>query len=125
MNEMSIGIQRLADTTSEIAESSSAMTGLVETSVSHSQEVVSQIQNVESSVLRTANHVEEMGDKFRSIEEMVTIITSIADQTNLLALNAAIEAEQEKLVKDLRSWQMKFVNLQRCLKHLLTKYTCI
>ncbi len=53
--------------------------GLVETSVSHSQEVVSQIQNVESSVLRTANHVEEMGDKFRSIEEMVTIITSIAD----------------------------------------------
>jgi methyl-accepting chemotaxis protein len=68
------------------------MTGLVETSVSHSQEVVSQIQNVESSVLRTANHVEEMGEKFRSIEEMVSIITSIADQTNLLALNAAIEA---------------------------------
>ncbi len=92
MNEMSIGIQRLADTTSEIAESSSAMTGLVETSVGHSQEVVSQIQNVEASVLRTANHVEEMGEKFRSIEEMVTIITSIADQTNLLALNAAIEA---------------------------------
>ncbi|WP_144788842.1 methyl-accepting chemotaxis protein [Lysinibacillus fusiformis] len=92
MNEMSIGIQRLADTTSEIAESSSTMTGLVETSVNHSQEVVSQIQNVESSVLRTAKHVEEMGDRFGSIEEMVTIITSIADQTNLLALNAAIEA---------------------------------
>ena len=92
MNEMSIGIQRLADTTSEMAESSTAMTGLVESSVAHSQNVVSQIQSVESSVLRTANHVEEMGGKFRSIEEMVSVITSIADQTNLLALNAAIEA---------------------------------
>ncbi|AVK86458.1 methyl-accepting chemotaxis protein [Lysinibacillus sp. B2A1] len=92
MNEMSIGIQRLADTTSEIAESSSAMTELVETSVHHSQKVVSQIQNVESSVLRTAGHVKDMGEKFQSIEEMVSIITSIADQTNLLALNAAIEA---------------------------------
>lgn len=92
MNEMSIGIQRLADTTSEIAESSTTMTGLVESSVEHSQNVVSQIQSVESSVLRTAGHVEEMGEKFRSIEEMVSVITSIADQTNLLALNAAIEA---------------------------------
>lgn len=92
MNEMSIGIQRLADTTAEMAESSTAMTGLVESSVTHSQNVVTQIQSVESSVLRTANHVEEMGEKFRSIEEMVSVITSIADQTNLLALNAAIEA---------------------------------
>ncbi|KOY80388.1 methyl-accepting chemotaxis protein [Lysinibacillus macroides] len=92
MNEMSMGIQRLADTTSDIAKSSSMMTDLVETSFGHSQKVVSQIQNVESSVFRTANHVEEMGEKFRSIEEMVTIITSIAEQTNLLALNAAIEA---------------------------------
>jgi len=92
MNEMSIGIQRLADTTSDIAESSSMMTDLVETSFGHSKKVVSQIQNVESSVFRTANHVEEMGEKFRSIEDMVTIITSIAEQTNLLALNAAIEA---------------------------------
>ena len=92
MNEMSIGIQRLADTTSDIAESSSMMTDLVETSFGHSKKVVSQIQSVESSVFRTANHVEEMGEKFRSIEDMVTIITSIAEQTNLLALNAAIEA---------------------------------
>ncbi|WP_442853796.1 methyl-accepting chemotaxis protein [Bacillus sp. FJAT-22090] len=33
-----------------------------------------------------------MGEKYRSIEEMVKVITSIAEQTNLLALNAAIEA---------------------------------
>ena len=92
MNEMAIGIQRLADTTSAIAASSSDMTSLVESSVVNSQEVIEQIQSVETSVVRTSEHVREMGDKFNSIEEMVSVITNIADQTNLLALNAAIEA---------------------------------
>ena len=92
MGEMTIGIARLADTTSDIAEASSEMTSLVTTSVNHSKQVVSQIQDVEQSVVRTSNFVSEMGQKFDSIQGMVTIITSIADQTNLLALNAAIEA---------------------------------
>ncbi|MBK3495861.1 methyl-accepting chemotaxis protein, partial [Viridibacillus sp. YIM B01967] len=92
MGEMVIGIQRMADSTSNISEESIDMTSLVESSVKESQEVVNQIQNVEQSVLSTAEHVTELGNKFRSIEEMVEVITSIADQTNLLALNAAIEA---------------------------------
>lgn len=92
MNEMSIGIQRLADTTSDIAEASTEMTNLVETSVDHAKHVVSQIQNVEKSVIHTEGYVREMNDKFKSIKDMVSVITSIADQTNLLALNAAIEA---------------------------------
>ena len=92
MNEMAIGIQRPADTTSTIAASSNDMTLLVESSVTDAQEVVEQIQNVEDSVVRTSEYVREMGDKFNSIEEMVSVITNIAEQTNLLALNAAIEA---------------------------------
>ncbi|WP_107840630.1 methyl-accepting chemotaxis protein [Metasolibacillus meyeri] len=92
MSEMTIGIQRLADSTSDIAESSNDMTELVEKSASNSKHVVQQIQNVEASVIRTSEQVREMGERFHSIEEMVTVITSIADQTNLLALNAAIEA---------------------------------
>ncbi len=92
MNEMSVGIQRLADSTSDMAEASTEMTNLVETSVDHAKHVVSQIQSVEKSVLHTEGYVREMGDKFKSIKEMVSVITSIADQTNLLALNAAIEA---------------------------------
>lgn len=92
MNEMAIGIQRLADATGAIAASSSDMTSLVESSVASSHEVIEQIQSVESSVMRTSEHVREMGDKFNSIEEMVSVITNIAEQTNLLALNAAIEA---------------------------------
>lgn len=92
MNEMAVGIQRLADTTNEMAQSSNEMTALVESGVEDSREVISQIQNVEGSVIRTSEHVREMGDKFTSIGEMVGVITNIADQTNLLALNAAIEA---------------------------------
>lgn len=92
MEEMSIGIQRMADSTAHVAETSTGMTELVQTSVDGSRAVVTQIQQVESSVLATGEHVQEMGQQFRSIEEMVQVITGIADQTNLLALNAAIEA---------------------------------
>ncbi|RHW35038.1 methyl-accepting chemotaxis protein [Lysinibacillus yapensis] len=92
MTEMSAGIQRLADTTSGMAEASSDMNNLVEISVDDAKNVVSQIQNVENSVLHTEEYVREMGEKFKSIREMVMVITNIADQTNLLALNAAIEA---------------------------------
>ena len=92
MNEMSVGTSRIADSTSDIAEASTGMTSIVTTTVDHSQTVVEQIHIVEESVLRTSNFVSEMSTKFNTIQEMVSIITSIADQTNLLALNAAIEA---------------------------------
>lgn len=92
MNEMAIGIQKLADTINEIAEISSDMTNIVEDGAQNSEKVVAQIQRVENSVENTSKLVKEMGASFHSIKEMVNVITSIADQTNLLALNAAIEA---------------------------------
>jgi methyl-accepting chemotaxis protein len=92
MEEMVSGIQRMADATSNVAESSNDITDRVQTGVADSENVVFKIHQVEKSVLATSDHVTEMGKQFRSIEEMVAVITSIADQTNLLALNAAIEA---------------------------------
>lgn len=92
MGEMAIGIQRIAESSNTVAESSNEMTSLVETSVKDTRSVVSQIQDVETSVLATEAHVKDLSEKYRSIEEMVEVITGIADQTNLLALNAAIEA---------------------------------
>ena len=92
MEEMTNGIARMADTTSEMAEASTDMTTLVVESYDNSRQIVQQIKAVEGSVIRTSDLVTQMGKKFGSVQEMVTIITSIADQTNLLALNAAIEA---------------------------------
>ncbi|WP_427137450.1 methyl-accepting chemotaxis protein [Psychrobacillus psychrodurans] len=92
MEEMTIGIQRIADSSTLVATSSSDMTELVTTSATNSKSVVQQIKNVEASVLATEKHVKDLGAKYHSIEEMVSVITGIADQTNLLALNAAIEA---------------------------------
>lgn len=92
MGEMAVGIQKLADTFSEIAEISTEMTNLVEEGSQNSERVVVQIQNVEKAVDHTSKLVGDMGENFQSIKEMVVVITSIADQTNLLALNAAIEA---------------------------------
>lgn len=92
MEEMTIGIQRIADSSTSVAISSSDMTELVTTSAANSKSVVRQIKNVEASVLATEKHVKDLGEKYHSIEDMVTVITGIADQTNLLALNAAIEA---------------------------------
>jgi len=92
ISEMVIGIQRMAESTNEIASSSSDMTNLVELGAHDSKEVVESIQALEHSVLKTAVFVEQMGNKFVEIEQMVGAITNIADQTNLLALNASIEA---------------------------------
>lgn len=90
--EMVIGIQRMAESTNDIASASSDMTQVIESGARSSSDVVGSITSLEQSVLRTAKYVEEMGNKFIEIEQMVGSITDIADQTNLLALNASIEA---------------------------------
>lgn len=92
MDEMTVGIQRMADMTSDVASSSNDMTDLVNNGVQQTEKVVEQMQQVEQTVIQTATDVEELTTKFASVQDMVKIITDIADQTNLLALNAAIEA---------------------------------
>ncbi len=92
MNDMTIGIQQLANTSSDIVDSSYDMNLLVEQGVQHAEAVMKQIESMEASVLATSKHVQEMTNRSVAMNEMITVITSIADQTNLLALNASIEA---------------------------------
>lgn len=47
---------------------------------------------IRSTVMQTADKIEELGQSSRQIGEIVAVIEDIAEQTNLLALNAAIEA---------------------------------
>ena len=49
-------------------------------------------EDIENSVMSSANTVRVLGENSKEISMIVDTIVSIADQTNLLALNAAIEA---------------------------------
>ncbi|HIC8859668.1 TPA: methyl-accepting chemotaxis protein [Aeromonas hydrophila] len=48
--------------------------------------------HINSSVSEVSRQIENLNQQSRSIESIISTISSIADQTNLLALNAAIEA---------------------------------
>ncbi|MBB6214239.1 methyl-accepting chemotaxis protein [Anaerosolibacter carboniphilus] len=55
-------------------------------------DVIHQIKEINAQVTESASTIYQLNEKSRKIEEIISIITSIAEQTNLLALNAAIEA---------------------------------
>ena len=55
-------------------------------------DAVEKMQNIETSVAKTAETIRILGENSQAIGGIVDTIVAIADQTNLLALNAAIEA---------------------------------
>ena len=92
MEEMTIGIQRIADSSTSVAESSSAMMDLVQKSNNQSNSVITQIEGVEKAVISTEKLINKLASGYSAIEETIHVISDITDQTNLLALNASIEA---------------------------------
>nr|WP_269077640.1 methyl-accepting chemotaxis protein [Aeromonas molluscorum] len=55
-------------------------------------QVLTTSNHINTSVSDVASQIELLNQQSRSIEAIISTISSIADQTNLLALNAAIEA---------------------------------
>ena len=55
-------------------------------------EVIHQMNDINKQVGESSYTINELNEKSKKIEEIVSLITGISDQTNLLALNAAIEA---------------------------------
>ncbi|KMY53958.1 hypothetical protein AC623_08255 [Bacillus sp. FJAT-27231] len=92
IEEMAVGIQKIAESASSIAEASSGVTELTEESYTQTNQAVSEIEEAAKSILATNKEVVELGVMFKEVEKIVEVITAITDQTNLLALNAAIEA---------------------------------
>lgn len=55
-------------------------------------DVIQQMNLIENKISTATEVVNVLGNKSREIDNIISLITSIAGQTNLLALNAAIEA---------------------------------
>lgn len=56
------------------------------------QQAVEGMGRINENVQLTASKVQDLGERSREIDELVTVISSIAHQTNRLALDAAIQA---------------------------------
>ncbi|HJV44949.1 MAG TPA: methyl-accepting chemotaxis protein [Bacillota bacterium] len=92
MEEMSVGVQR-------VAETASILSGLVHTSLEKIEqgnlavkEALSEIHSINDSVKRTSHEMQLLHQNSESISEVISVITEISAQTQLLSLNASIEA---------------------------------
>ena len=92
LEEMNSAIHEVAQNTvwaSERAEKAVEQTDQGHDQVAAGQKIIDQL---EEEVVATASIVSELNNRTEEIDQVLSIISSIAEQTNLLALNAAIEA---------------------------------
>ncbi|MCL6660532.1 methyl-accepting chemotaxis protein [Paenibacillus amylolyticus] len=92
MEEVAIGVQRMADKASSISDATLYSRKQAETGGEAVQLTVQQMSTIESSVTTTDEVIRMLEGKSAQISQMVSTIHEIANQTNLLALNASIEA---------------------------------
>ncbi|MCM3737979.1 methyl-accepting chemotaxis protein [Bacillus cytotoxicus] len=92
LQEVTEGIQRVADTSSSIATSSAYTRQKAESGNKLVAQTVNQMQSIHHSVTESDAIIQLLDNKSKQIGDILEVIQNIADQTNLLALNAAIEA---------------------------------
>ncbi|MDF1551850.1 MAG: methyl-accepting chemotaxis protein [Deferrisomatales bacterium] len=90
--EMSATVTQVARGTQDASEAARSAAGTAEAGGQVVEEGIAGMLQVEARVKSIAAKVETLGERSRSIGEVMVVIDDIADQTNLLALNAAIEA---------------------------------
>ncbi|WP_369901106.1 methyl-accepting chemotaxis protein [Bacillus manliponensis] len=92
LEEVSKGIQHVADSSSIISRTSLQTKQIAEDGGALVQKTVNQMQSIHQSVAHSDTIITSLDEKSKQIGEILEVIQHIAQQTNLLALNAAIEA---------------------------------
>lgn len=92
VGEITIGVQRLAESAGTVAASASDTTNQANIGSNYIQRVIGQMNLIHDSSLETSSVMKELQLKTEEIGKITDVITEISKQTNLLALNAAIES---------------------------------
>ncbi len=92
MNQIAVGVQEIAENSSEVAAASGDMETAVDNGYESLQLLAKKMDSVQEKVDESSLVINRLGDRSKSIGEILETIEAIASQTNLLALNAAIEA---------------------------------
>lgn len=92
MNEMTQDILRVAEDTSQIAQSATIMNTMTAQGNEAVANTVNQMELIEQRSEHFSQIINELNSDSNEIGSIMQMITGIAEQTNLLALNAAIEA---------------------------------
>ncbi|GAC43553.1 methyl-accepting chemotaxis protein [Paenibacillus popilliae] len=92
MGEMAIGIQRIAESASNVSEYSVEAAKAAKQGNEVVQQTITQMNSIHASVDESVTMVRKLAQQSNEIEQIVSVIGNITKQTNLLALNASIEA---------------------------------
>ncbi|MED5051500.1 methyl-accepting chemotaxis protein [Anoxybacillus rupiensis] len=92
IQEMATGIQRVAHSSSLLAESAEEMNRDVQTGDRHVDQAMQQMESMYAKIKETANCIQQLSEGTDEISHILDVIRGISEQTNLLALNASIEA---------------------------------
>ncbi|WP_141506410.1 methyl-accepting chemotaxis protein [Paenibacillus luteus] len=94
MGEMTIGVQRIADSSALVSSSAEDVAQQTKAGSAQLQAAIHLMDELQRSVAETGSAIDRLGQRSDQIGGMIDIISGISTQTNLLALNAAIEASR-------------------------------
>ena len=85
-------IEQMSEKTKVVTQASNETAQSAQRGEELMKSAVGKMNNIEKSVMSSAEVVRQLGENSQQIGQIVEAISAIAEQTNLLALNAAIEA---------------------------------